>query len=86
MGNNYQVASDYIIKHYSDKGYNIEKILLVDPTNFSPVTHYKYNDIVVQHKTGMIGQFDFTVEYWVKEIDKVLLPIKREMKLDDLGV
>jgi hypothetical protein len=84
--NYYEIASDYIIKHYSDKGYKIDKFALVDPTTFSPITHYRYNDIVVQHKPGMIGQFDFTAEYWVKEIDKILLPIKRDMKLDDLGV
>lgn len=84
--NTYRDASDWIIKYFSKKGYSIDVYTIINSENFQPTVCYKYGDLVVKHEVGITSKFGFSMDYWVKEIDSILLPIKREMKLDDLGI
>ncbi len=84
--NKYDIAADEIIQHYSSLGYDLEKVVIVDETTFSLRTIWRWKDIVVQHEVGLTAKYDLSISFWYDEIDEVLLPIKREMKLDSLGI
>lgn len=85
--NQYDIAADEIIEYYSSLGYDLERVNIIDEKTFSPRTIWRWKDIVVHHEIKPNhGKYSFPISFWYDKIDEVLLPIKREMKLDSLGI
>lgn len=92
--NFYEIASDRILEFYLKNGHKIVRWSTHDLTsaqslnhmNFVNIFHYKWSDIEVSHKVNERDQFDLKIEHWQVEINELLLPITRELKLNDLGV
>jgi hypothetical protein len=84
--NQYDIAADEIIEYYSSLGYDLERVNIIDEKTFSPRAIWRWKDSVVHHDIGLTSKYSFPISFWYDKIDEVLLPIKREMKLDSLGI
>lgn len=75
---------DKALTYIKDKYPFIKFSMITDPETFAPILGFSYNDILVSRKLSGVDIMDKDKEYWIDFMEELLIPIKRDLKIDNI--
>ena len=72
------------ISDIKDKYPGLMCSMVLDEKTFAPMIGFAYGDIRVSKKVGNVAMSDFDYEYWMETFEELILPITREIKLNNI--